>query len=235
MSSDAAVPADDARAVQRIVDAALFNLWASANQLARIRDRSERYRVTVFGSSRLTPEQPLYGDVERLARTLTELGCDIVTGGGPGLMEAANLGARLGDPGDLAESVGIRVDLPFEQGANPSVEAVYTHATFFTRLHHFARLSDAFVVVDGGIGTTLELLMVWQLLQVRHLAGVPLIVVGAMWRELVAWAQRTMVDGAVRLASPEDVAVPTTVDTVDQAIALLAPLVAAHRQGTSGG
>ncbi len=235
MTQDAAICSDDPRAVLELVDAALLKLWASANQLARIRAPSQRYRVTVFGSSRLTPEHALYGEVVRLARTLAGLGCDIVTGGGPGLMEAANLGACQGDPGNVTGSLGVRVDLPFEQGANPSVEEVYTHATFFTRLHHFARLSDAFVVVDGGLGTTLELLMVWQLLQVRHLSGVPLIVVGPMWRELIAWAQRTMVDGAVRMAGPEDVALPTTVDTVDQTIALLAPLVAAHRERGGGG
>ncbi|MEI4926893.1 LOG family protein, partial [Klebsiella pneumoniae] len=92
---------------------------------------------------------------------------DIVTGGGPGLMQAANEGAAQVRAPERNRSVGIRVDLPFEQEANPFVEQAYEHGTFFTRLHHFVLVSDAFVVVPGGIGTVLEMMMVWQLLQVR--------------------------------------------------------------------
>lgn len=141
-------------------------------------------------------------------------------------MEAANEGAQLGDPDDEHENVGIRVDLPFEQGANPFVEKLYTHRTFFSRLHQFLRLSNAFVVVEGGIGTTLETLMVWQLLQVRHVDDVPLILVGDMWRELRDWAARSMAERERPLASAEDVALPLCVETIAEAEAA----IAAHRQ-----
>ena len=150
------------------VEHALMNLWGVANDLSRIQPPRDRYRVTIFGSARTKPEDPAYAKVVRLARRLTELGCDIVTGGGPGLMAAANEGHHLGDPHDEGESLGVRIALPFEQGANPFVETVYTHRTFFTRLHQIMRLSNAFVVVEGGIGTTLETLLVWQLIQVGH-------------------------------------------------------------------
>src|SRR5262245_64933688 len=116
------------------------------------------------------------------------MGCDIVTGGGPGLMQAANEGAAAAGAAERNRSVGIRVDLPFEQEVNPFVELAYEHKTFFTRLHHFVLASDAFIVAPGGIGTVLETTMIWQLLQVKHLDHVPLILVGKIWPGFVEWA-----------------------------------------------
>jgi len=144
-----------------------------------------------------------------------------VTGGGPGLMQAANEGARASG---AVGSLGIRVELPFEQEANPFVQEVFEHETFFTRLHHFVIASDAFVVVPGGIGTVLETLMVWQLLQVRHVENVPLILVGRMWKGLVDWAGTSMLDPRLALANPQDLQIPQCVDTADEAIALLRDL-----------
>jgi uncharacterized protein (TIGR00730 family) len=165
--------------------------------------------VTIFGSARVDPDHWVYGAVRELAAELTRLGCDIVTGGGPGLMQAANEGALQADP--ERKSVGIRVELPFEQEVNPFVSQAYEHGTFFTRLHHFALVSDAFVVVPGGIGSLLELAMIWQLLQVRKLYDTPLIVAGAMWSELVEWARRFMLRPDAPLASPQDMAIPRCV------------------------
>jgi uncharacterized protein (TIGR00730 family) len=213
------MPADPA--TTETVDQALQALWSAISDLSRIRSHGDRYRVTIFGSARLGPAHPTYQDVRRLAERLSRLGCDLVTGGGPGLMQAANEGAQAGDPEDLRESVGIRIDLPFEQGANAFVEKVFTHGTFFTRLHQFVRLSNAYVVVAGGIGTTLETLMVWQLLQVRHLEDVPLVLVGPMWRDLVGWARAHMAEATIPLASPDDTRLPTLVDDVDQAAEII--------------
>jgi uncharacterized protein (TIGR00730 family) len=215
-------PVSENLETHEIVDSALQDLWRVANGLARIRPPGDRFRVTVFGSARIRPEDPLYAQVRDLARDLSALGCDVITGGGPGLMQAANEGAQAGDPEDKLRSVGIRIGLPFEQGANPFVEKLYTHETFFTRLHQFIRLSDAYVVVPGGIGTTLETLMVWQLLQVEHLQGIPLVTIGPMWRELVGWATRNMAEGELHLASPEDMHLPTCVDTPAEAVAAVA-------------
>jgi uncharacterized protein (TIGR00730 family) len=162
-----------------------------------------------------------YGEAKRLARALSELGCDIVTGGGPGFMQAANEGAAEAGAVLPGQSIGIRVDLPFEQHANPFVEQVFDHKTFFTRLHHFVLASDAFVVAPGGIGTVLETMMIWQLLQVRHLHDTPLILVGTMWKELVEWARRHMLDSRLPLVSPEDLSIPRCVATADEAIELI--------------
>jgi predicted Rossmann-fold nucleotide-binding protein len=117
--------------------------------------------------------------------------------------------------------VGVRVQLPFEQEVNPFVEQAFEHQTFFTRLHHFVLISDAFIVAPGGIGTVLESTMIWQLLQVRHLHDIPLIFTGSMWRELVEWADRYMLRPGFELASAEDMTIPQCVDTADEAIAII--------------
>lgn len=202
-----------------IVQEAVFSLWQVVNGLSSIQPpRRDRYRVTIFGSARITRDSPLYQDVRRLASELTTLGCDIVTGGGPGLMEAANEGSVMADPHDRTKSIGIRVDLGFEQEVNPFVEEVFQHQTFFSRLHHFVLVSDAFVVMPGGIGTTLEALMIWQLLQVRSLHNTPFILVGDMWSELLVWAKQQMLP---QMADPVDLEIPVCVTSVDEAIALL--------------
>lgn len=204
-----------------IIEHALYNLWSVANDLAKIKPQHDGFRTTIFGSSRVKPDTKLYDQVKELAKNLAAMGCDIVTGGGPGLMKAANEGEELGDPDSKTDSVGVRVDLPFEQGANPFVTTVYTHQTFFTRLHHFVRLSDAFIVFEGGIGTTLELVMVWQLLQVQHIDGVPLILIGDMWEEFLVWAKDSMVSGKRQFADPGDMEIPECVSTVDEAVKIV--------------
>ncbi|MFQ5888651.1 MAG: LOG family protein [Gemmatimonadota bacterium] len=209
----------DSERTFKVVERALRELWDVVDELARILPtQPEYYRVTIFGSSRMNAGDPLYADVRRLAKELAGMGCDIVTGGGPGLMQAANEGERLGDTLQRTRSYGLNVELPHEQMPNPFVEKLYHHKTFFSRLHHFVRLSSAFVVVQGGIGTSLETMLVWQLCQVRHVHDRPLVLVGQMWRGLVAWAREYMVESGQRLADPEDLQIPICVDTVDEAV-----------------
>lgn len=204
------------------VEQAVLDLCKVVDSLSLVKpERPEHYRVTIFGSARLTQEHPIYHEVRRLATMLAEMGCDIVTGGGPGLMQAANEGEALGDPDHHTRSFGLRIDLDFEQQANPYVERLYQHSTFFSRLHHFIRLSSAYVVVPGGIGSTLELMLVWQLLQVRHLHGTPLILVGSMWHGLLEWAAREMTTTSPPLASQADVAIPKCVDSIDEAMEII--------------
>lgn len=216
------VEADEA--TMKVVEAAVNDLWSVVNELSQIRPmRQKFYRVAIFGSARAQPGAPVYEEVKELARQLAARGCDIVTGGGPGLMQAANEGENLGDPENHTRSYGVRIELPFEQGANAFVEKLYTHRTFYSRLAQFMRLSSAFVIVGGGIGTTLEAMMVWQLLQVRHVNGVPLIFVGKMWAELVEWARRNMVDGEHSLASRQDMDIPICVPSIAEAVKVLEP------------
>jgi uncharacterized protein (TIGR00730 family) len=210
----------DEDAVKEVVWKSVLGLWDLINDLTRLQpSRRERYRVSIFGSARASAGSFAYEETKRVASALGAMGCDIITGGGPGLMQAANEGAA-GSPGNT-RSVGIRVDLPFEQEVNAFVGLAFEHRTFFTRLHQFVLFSDAFVVAPGGIGTVLETLMVWQLLQVRHLRNVPLILVGRMWPGLIEWARASMLSTTQPLASPEDMAIPRCVPTGDEAIALI--------------
>lgn len=215
----------DGEDVHEAIESALRDLWKVVDDLASVPAPTEYYRVTIFGSSRMSRGDELYEDVRTLAAELSRRGCDIVTGGGPGLMEAANEGEERGDVDDLTRSFGINVELPEEQGTNPFVEEAYTHRSFFTRLHHFVRLSSAFIVVPGGIGTTLEAMMVWQLCQVRHIHDRPLIFVGDMWEELVSWARRHMVDDGPgshgQLADDADFEIPRCVEDVERAVEVI--------------
>jgi len=218
----ASVSLADEDAVKRLLTDTLFGLWATVNNLSRLRpSKRERYRVTVFGSARTQPGHWVYQEVKRMCAALSAMGCDIVTGGGPGLMQAANEGAQEVQAGDRVQSIGIRVELPFEQEVNPFVEQAFEHETFFTRLHQFVLMSDAYIVAPGGIGTVLESMMIWQLLQVRHLHDTPLIFAGPMWKGLVHWASAQMLRPGFELASAEDMQIPRCVDGAEQAIAII--------------
>jgi uncharacterized protein (TIGR00730 family) len=211
----------DEGAVKEAVWASVLGLWDVVNTLTRLRpSRRERYRVSIFGSARVTPGTVGYEETKRAAKCLAEMGCDIVTGGGPGLMQAANEGAASAP--ERSRSYGIRVHLPFEQNVNAFVSQAYEHRTFFTRLHQFVIASDAFIVAPGGIGTVLEMTMIWQLLQVHHLSkSTPLILVGNMWPGLIEWAKASMLSAEPPLANAEDMTIPVCVAGADEAIALI--------------
>jgi len=216
------VPLSDERAAADVLVRAVQGLWGVVDQLTRLRrTHRENYRVTIFGSARLRPGLFAYDAVKDLAAELTRMGCDIVTGGGPGLMQAANEGAMSVEADAKGRSVGIRVDLPFEQEVNPFVGELYEHSSFFSRLHQFVLMSDAYVVVPGGIGTLLEMSLVWQLLQVRKLHNTPFVLVGRMWADLVEWGRANMLREGLALANAADFTIPQCVDDAAQTLAIL--------------
>jgi uncharacterized protein (TIGR00730 family) len=216
------VKLSDEDAAVALLERAVAGLWDVVNELTRFRRTTrQNYRVTIFGSARLKPGAMPYESVKELAAQLTRMGCDIISGGGPGMMQAANEGARSVDLKALHRSVGIRVELPFEQEVNPFVGLAYEHRTFFSRLHHFMIASDAFIVVPGGIGTLLELSLAWQLLQVRKLYNTPLIFVGKMWADLVEWGRRTMLKHGSELANDIDFEIPDCVNTIEETVVLI--------------
>jgi uncharacterized protein (TIGR00730 family) len=209
--------ADEDQVRQVLVDSVL-GLWEVVNKLTRLKpSRRDRYRVTIFGSARLRPGSFGYEETKRVAAALATMDCDIITGGGPGLMQAANEGAATTG----VQSVGIRVELPFEQDVNAFVTDAFEHRTFFTRLHQFVLTSDAFIVAPGGIGTVLETLLIWQLLQVKHLENTGLILVGSMWPGLIEWAREAMLSTDPPLANAGDLAIPQCVANADEAIAII--------------
>jgi uncharacterized protein (TIGR00730 family) len=203
--------------VLRRFDRTIMMLYRLIHWLDRRAPLEKRYfRVAIFGSSRIQENDATYAKVRELARQLSFMGCDIVTGGGPGLMRAANEGARDGAYRHKTRSFGLTILLPMEEQPNPFLDEVAQHSTFFSRLHQFLRLSHAYIVVDGGIGTTLEATMVWQLLQVRMLRDRPLIFVGPMWRGLRSWVEGEIIGRG--LASPGDLDVAVWVDDIEQAL-----------------
>lgn len=205
----------------QILDKAIYHLWETINDLEQIQpERVEHFRVSIFGSSRIRRGDPIYDEVKKLSYELAHMGVDIVTGGGPGLMEAANSGAVEGQIDSHARSFGLPIHLPTEEAANPFVDRVFRHRTFFSRLHHFVRLSSAFIVMPGGVGTCLEAFMIWQLLQVKHIKVHPLILVGNMWYGLIDWMQETMVKR--ELVGPADMEIVTVVGSGAEAIPLIA-------------
>lgn len=207
--------------VGRIIDRTIVRLWDTIEELEALNPAELHfYRVAVFGSARVQPGDKEYAQVREVASRLTELGCDIVTGGGPGLMEAANEGAASSRIAGARKtrSFGLTIAIPYEK-ANPYLDSVTAHRTFFSRLHHFVRMSQAFVIFPGGIGTTLELMMVWQLLQVGFMTERPVILVGDMWGGLVDWMRREMVPR--KLVNAEDLDLAHISSSLDDAVQII--------------
>ncbi len=150
------------------------------------------YRVAIFGSARIKSEDPEYSDVFNIAQGLAQLGFDIVTGGGPGLMEAANAGHK-----SLASnvySIGLNIKLPHEQNPNQYLDINKDFDKFSERLDTFMSLSDVVVVAPGGVGTMLELFYTWQLMQVHHICETPIILFGEIWTTLIDWLQTEVLE-----------------------------------------
>ncbi|EAT59075.1 conserved hypothetical protein [Chlorobium ferrooxidans DSM 13031] len=150
------------------------------------------YRVAIFGSARLHEGERDYQDVFSIARGLAEEGFDIVTGGGPGLMQAANAGSR--SARSESRSIGLNIRLPREQEPNPFLDIKEEFPLFSSRLDNFMALSDAVVVAPGGIGTLLELFYAWQLVQVERICETPIILYGAIWSDLLSWLKREVME-----------------------------------------
>lgn len=204
---------------------ALYALWHAIGLVEKAIPAPEFFRVAIFGSAQIKPDDPLYSDAKWLACHIASAGIDIITGGGPGIMEAANAGAIEGKGNNNCRSIGLPIPLSTEQRANAFLSNEYLHHSFFTRLHHFARFGRVFVVMPGGIGSLLELATIWQLLQRGHMTGVPLIVVGDMWSGLIEWMTTTMV--ARGYVKQEEMKLVTCVPYAADALSIV---LAAHQQ-----
>ena len=143
--------------------------------------------VTIFGSARVTETDPAYELARTIARKLAETGFAIITGGGPGVMEAANRGCREGG----ALSVGCNIELPHEQGLNPYVDLGVEFRYFFARKTMFVKYADAFVILPGGFGTLDELFEALTLIQTGKVRHFPVVLVGtAYWQGLLDWMRK---------------------------------------------
>ncbi len=175
--------------------------------------------VSIFGSARTKPDNKYYQIAEDIAYKLTQKGYGVITGGGPGIMEAANKGAHRGK----GKSVGINIDLPFEQKPNPYIDSdkLITFDHFFVRKVMFMKYAQGFIVLPGGFGTFDELFEAITLIQTRKIGKFPIILVGKKyWEGLLEWIKKVMLDEEHNI-SPQDLDIFTVVDTSDEAVELI--------------
>jgi uncharacterized protein (TIGR00730 family) len=172
--------------------------------------------VSIFGSARTHYNDKYYKLAEDIAYKLVQSGYGVITGGGPGIMEAANKGAKKGN----GKSVGINIDLPFEQSANAFIDSdkLITFDHFFVRKVMFMKYAQGFIVLPGGFGTFDELFEAITLIQTRKIGKFPIILVGVRyWTGLINWIKDVMLSEE-RNISPEDLDIFTLVDTSDEAV-----------------
>jgi uncharacterized protein (TIGR00730 family) len=160
-----------------------------------------RRAVSIFGSARTSPDDPYYAAARRVAMLLARADYAIITGGGPGIMEAANRGARDGH----GRSIGLNIELPFEQATNPYIDTLVNFRYFFVRKTMFIKFSSAFVIFPGGYGTLDEMLEALTLIQTGKISHFPVVLFGsAYWRGLVEWLRETVLaDGKIAVPDLE--------------------------------
>ena len=174
--------------------------WRLLGIMAEFASATDRLRgirpaVSVFGSARLGPESPWYAKCETISRLLSDAGFAVISGGGPGLMEAANRGAHAG----RSPAVGLNIELPHEQGGNDFQDVGIRFRYFFARKMMFVRFASAYVVLPGGFGTLDELSECLTLVQTGKSRRIPIILVGGdFWRGLIGWMRERLVgDGLI--------------------------------------
>ncbi|MEU0410881.1 TIGR00730 family Rossman fold protein [Streptomyces griseorubiginosus] len=212
---------------QRLLDAGGPSDWVHTDPWRVLRIQSEFIEgfgtlaelppaISVFGSARTPADSPEYEAGVRLGRGLVEAGFAVITGGGPGAMEAANKGACEAN----GTSVGLGIELPFEQGLNPYVDIGLNFRYFFVRKMMFVKYAQGFVVLPGGLGTLDELFEALTLVQTQKVTRFPIVLFGSeYWGGLVDWLKNTLV--AQGKASEKDLLLFHVTDDVDEAVALV--------------
>ena len=172
-----------------------------------------RPAVSIFGSARTKPDSPYYKLAEDIARQLSDAGFSVISGGGPGIMEAANKGAYFGK----SPSVGLNIQLPHEQTTNVYQDISQTFRHFFARKYMFVRFANAYVVMPGGFGTLDELLEALTLIQTGKSQRIPIILVHEpFWRGMIEWFRTTLVDEKV--ISPDDLHLLQVIDKPEDVV-----------------
>ena len=183
--------------------------------------------VSIFGSARTKPENKYFELSVEIAQKLANHGYGVITGGGPGIMEAANKGAQLAG----GKSVGLNIDLPFEQNHNPYIDAEHNleFDYFFVRKVIFVKYSQAFVVMPGGFGTLDEMFEAMTLIQTKKINHRPIVLVGKdYWTGLVDWIEKVML-GEENNISPGDLNLFAIVDTADEAVKYIDDFYKSHQ------
>ncbi|WVT85837.1 TIGR00730 family Rossman fold protein [Dechloromonas sp. ZY10] len=169
--------------------------------------------VTIFGSARVKPGMPYYELTEKTARLLSDSGFSVISGGGPGIMEAANKGAFEGK----SPSVGLNIQLPHEQSTNPYQNISQTFRHFFARKYMFVRFASAYVVMPGGFGTLDELMEALTLIQTGKARKIPLILVcSEFWKGMLDWFRERLVEE--KMIDPDDMNLIQLIDQPEQVV-----------------
>ncbi|MDD2774533.1 MAG: TIGR00730 family Rossman fold protein [Gallionella sp.] len=172
--------------------------------------------VSIFGSARTKPDQPYYQLAEEIARLLSDAGFAVISGGGPGIMEAANKGAFYGK----SPSVGLNIQLPHEQAGNPYQNISHTFQHFFSRKVMFVKFASAYVVMPGGFGTLDELMEALTLVQTGKTRRIPIILVGsAFWGGMLDWFRSTLI--AEKVINPSDMSFIQLIDKPQDVVAAI--------------
>jgi hypothetical protein len=207
---------------QYVVDAlSIEESWRMFRIMAEFVDAFETMSnihnaVSIFGSARVKPEDEYYQKAEKLARLLAQNGFNVITGGGPGIMEAANKGACEGG----GKSVGMNIRLPFEQKPNPYANVHIDYKYFFIRKVMFVKYAIAYVVLPGGYGTIDELFEALTLIQTKRIKSFPVILMGSeYWRGLLDWLKKTMQQEDKIL--PADLDLIQVIDDPEEAVKLI--------------
>nr|WP_308301438.1 TIGR00730 family Rossman fold protein [Frankia sp. AiPa1] len=183
--------------------------------------------VTVFGSARIRPDDPVYALSQRLGAALARAGFAVITGGGPGVMEAVNRGAQ--EAGGL--SVGLGIELPYEQRLNDWVDLGVSFRYFFVRKTMFVKYAEAFVILPGGLGTLDELFEALTLVQTGKVTRFPVVLIGSdYWSGLLDWLRATVL--AAGLIKEADLHMMSVTDDVDEAVRIVHAGTSGH--GASG-
>ncbi len=175
--------------------------------------------VSIFGSARTQPSHPYYQTAVEIGKLLTEAGYGVITGGGPGIMEAGNKGASMAS----GKSVGLNIELEFEQGHNPYIDTdkVLSFRYFFVRKVMFVKYAQAFVVLPGGMGTLDEIFEVLTLIQTKKIEAVPVILVGSdFWSGLKSWMKQTVYEEAKNI-SAKDLDLMPIIDEPNEVVRLI--------------
>ena len=183
--------------------------------------------VSIFGSARTKPDNKYYEIAKEIAEKLANLGYGIITGGGPGIMEAGNHGAQKGG----GKSVGLNIDLPFEQNHNPYIDAEHNleFDYFFVRKVIFVKYSQAFVVMPGGFGTLDEMFEAITLIQTKKINNRPIVLVGkSYWKGLIDWIKLAMLEEEQNI-SDSDLDLFKMVDTADEAVKYVDDFYKSHQ------
>jgi uncharacterized protein (TIGR00730 family) len=180
---------------------------------------TSRFRVVIFGSARIERGDPSWDLIFDLAKRVAKEGMDIVTGGGPGLMDAASEGHYVGDPTHAAHSIGLQIKLPKEQRDARHLDIKKEFFRFSARLDNFIALAHAVVIAPGGVGTLLELFYTWQLMQVRMMRSIPIILLGDMWSGFLDWIRRQPLKN--KLLDEKDVELLFLVNNCEEALEII--------------